>query len=107
MVRFSLKRMKVVQRKTPSGKTVSHYRRKAYSKHICAICRKELHGMLKGSPHVIKGATKSQRRPSRPYGGQLCPACTARVISMKAKLKFKVIDEKQVPLSMKAYVMNV
>lgn len=106
MTRPAQRRMKAVQRRTPGNRTVTHFRRKPYAKHKCALCGKVLHGTPRGSPHKVSHMTKSERRPSRPYGGQLCSACTVKVISMKAKLKFKVIDKKQVPLSMNNYVLG-
>ena len=104
MVRPGLKRKKKVQRKIPSGKPVTRYRRGMHSKHKCGVCGGVLHGTPRGKPIQIKRLKKSRRSPERPYGGQLCSSCTRKVVAMKAKLKHKVLKEDEVPISLKRYL---
>lgn len=106
MVRPGLRRMKQVKQKTPGGKLKTAYRRKMYSKHKCGICGGELAGVPRGKPVVIKRLTKSKRRPTRPFGGQLCSKCSRKVIAMKAKLKLKTIGIDDVPISLRRYVIG-
>lgn len=96
--------MKFVKKRIPGGKTVSQYRRKMYSRHQCALCKELLQGTPRGSKTAMHKLTKSQRRPTRPFGGQLCTKCTVKVLALKAKLKFKVISEKDIPISLRNYV---
>jgi len=106
MVRPGLRRMKKVKRKTPGGLLRFIFRRKMYSKHKCAICSGELAGVPRGKPAVIGRLTKSKRRPTRPFGGQLCSKCTRKIVALKAKLKLKTISVDAVPLSIRKYVIG-
>jgi len=106
MVRPGLRRMKKVQKKTPGGRLKTVYRRKMHSKHKCAICGGELAGVPRGRPALIKRLTKSKRRPTRPFGGQLCSKCTRKIVALKAKLKLKSIGVDAVPLSIRRYVVG-
>lgn len=62
----SLKRF---QRRTPSG-TFVEYRRPRTGAPTCPTGR-PLPGTARGTTTEIKGMSKTQRRPSRPYGGVL------------------------------------
>lgn len=71
--------------KTPGGRNVLHYKKKKPSKHICASCGEVLHGVPRGRPYQIRKLSKTKRRPNRPYGGQLCGACTRRLFKQEAR----------------------
>jgi large subunit ribosomal protein L34e len=73
----TFRRVKV---RTPGGKTVTHYRLKKPAKAKCSSCKGELHGMARGRPAAMKKLTKSQKRPERPYAGQLCSKCLRKKI---------------------------
>lgn len=96
--------LKRIQRKTPGGWTVTHYKYKKTGKHVCAICKNVLHGKPRGSIVEISRLPKSQRRPERPFGGMLCSACSRQIISLRAKLKYKEIKPEDIPISLKEYV---
>jgi large subunit ribosomal protein L34e len=98
--------MKKVKRRTPGGLLKFVFRRRMHGKHKCAICSGELAGVPRGKPAIIKRLTKSKRRPTRPFGGQLCPKCTKKIVAMKAKLKLKAISVDAVPLSLRKYVIG-
>ena len=49
-------------KKTPGGKTVLHYKK-----------------------NQIKKLSKTKKRPTRPYGGQLCSECSRRVFKEEAR----------------------
>jgi len=44
----------------------------------CATCDRPLPGVPRGTTVEIRRLKKSERRPSRPYGGQLCSPCLRR-----------------------------
>lgn len=104
MVRQRLHRKKVTQVKTPGGQMVYHFRRKPYGRPQCALCGEGLLGVPRGSPAAIKKLTKTQRRPTRPFGGQLCTVCTRKAVSLKLKLSLGIISIDDVPISMRSYV---
>lgn len=104
MVRPGLRRKKKVQKRLPSGKTVTRYRRPMHSKHKCGVCGAVLHGTPRGRPIDIRRLFKSKRSPERPFGGQLCSKCSRKVIALRAKLKHKSIGSDAVPISLKRYM---
>lgn len=95
---------KKIQRRTPGGKTVVHAKKKMTSKHKCAICHGLLHGTPRGSRVEIRKLAKSKRRPSRPFGGQLCSTCTRKIVALKAKVKNKLMELKEIPISLRSYI---
>lgn len=97
----SLKRL---QRRTPGGRTVTHYKHKKPGKHICAICKNFVHGRSRGRPVEIRRLPKSKRAPERPFGGMLCSKCTRKVLSLRARLIDKRIKLENIPLSLKQYI---
>ena len=73
-----------VQRKTPGGKTVQHYRKRKPSAAKCAECGAELPGIPRLKVAKFKNLTKSQKKVARPYGGNLCSKC------MRKKIKSQI-----------------
>lgn len=102
--RHRTKSLKKIRRRIPSGKIVVQYKHKKHSKHVCAICKEILHGRPRGRPAEIKKLAKSKRAPTRPFGGMLCPRCSRKIQSLRARLKFKVIKKEDVPLSLLKYM---
>jgi len=68
---------------TPGGTVKIHYTKKKPGIARCAECKKPLHGVPRGLPSEIAKLTKTQKRPDRPYGGNLCPPCTRKHIKSK------------------------
>lgn len=66
--------------KTPKT-TKLVYKTRAHKKPHCANCGKVLPGVATGSKAKLMKLAKTERRPERPYAGQLCSACT------RAKIK--------------------
>lgn len=95
---------KKVQRRTPGGRTVARTKKKMTAKHKCAVCHKPLHGTPRGSPSKIKKLPKTKRRPSRPFGGQLCSHCSRIVVSLKSMIKNKIIELKDTPISLRRHL---
>ncbi|MBN1896927.1 MAG: 50S ribosomal protein L34e [Candidatus Aenigmarchaeota archaeon] len=71
---------------TPGGKVNIHYTKKDTSHARCGNCRKPLHGVPTGTIAEIAKLGKTQKRPDRPFGGNLCSACT------RAKMKLKNME---------------
>jgi len=70
------KSKRVVQRRTPGRKTVTHRESKIPSKAKCANCGIELHGI----PKRAKKLSKSERTVNRPFGGHYCSKCSREKI---------------------------
>jgi large subunit ribosomal protein L34e len=71
--------------KTPGGNTKIQYKRRKPSKLICTVCGKQLHGIPNLIATRFKNLAKSKKRPQRPYGGNLCSACTRKKIKSLVK----------------------
>jgi large subunit ribosomal protein L34e len=52
----------------------------------CAVCKKPLHGISRLNVSQIRKLSKSNRRPSRAYGGTLCSSCAREVFKDKARI---------------------
>jgi large subunit ribosomal protein L34e len=69
----------------PSGENRMLYRRRKPGKHQCGGC-----GMvLLGIPHMLtykfRNLPKSQKRPSRPFGGVFCSRCLRQEMVRRAR----------------------
>jgi large subunit ribosomal protein L34e len=97
----SLKRARV---RTPGGRTVTRYKRKKTAPHKCALCKNELHGTPSNNPIALGKLKKSQKRPSRPFGGQLCSKCTRDVIAYKAQALTGEVKKEELPITIQHYL---
>jgi large subunit ribosomal protein L34e len=77
-----------IKRKTPGKKTLLRFKREKTGTHRCAACGAELHGMKKLTQSELRKLSKSERRPSRPYGGHLCGECMRELFKDKARKQF-------------------
>lgn len=66
--------------KVPGGNTNVQYRKKKPAKAKCADCGAVLQGVARERPYKMQNMPKSQKRPTRPYGGKLCSKCTRKKI---------------------------
>ena len=71
--------------RTPGARTVLHYRKRLPPVMKCANCKKNLKGVPRGLPSKIRNMSKSSRTPERPFGGNLCSACTRALLKEKAR----------------------
>jgi len=78
MVRKSVRSGKRKLVKTPGGKYYYKSSPDKPKRAHCATCDRTLPGVPRGSNVEIRRISKTQRRPSRPYGGQLCSPCLRR-----------------------------
>ncbi|MFH0927548.1 MAG: 50S ribosomal protein L34e [Candidatus Micrarchaeota archaeon] len=89
-----------IKYKSPSGESRIRYRRrKKTGIHSCALTGQRLTGV-----NSIQGASKSSRRPTRPFGGRLSPSASRRVIKLRARLANNEITLEQVPIELLPYV---
>ena len=84
-LRFRSTSYKKIRKRTPGGRLVIHFRRKKVGYAKCAICKKPLSGVPRLRPSEIRKLPKSQRRPTRPYGGYLCSACMRKEIKKRVR----------------------
>ena len=83
--RFRSRRFRRVNVRTPGGNTVLHHERRKPGKPQCAKCGEYLKGVIRGTISKVQKASKTQRRPERPYGGMFCSRCTRKLIVSKAR----------------------
>lgn len=81
-------------RKTIKGEKKIVLERKRPNKSHCSLCKKVLHGVKRGT----------SSGPNRKYGGELCSSCSKKILSIKAKLKNKILKEEDIPLGIKKYI---
>ncbi len=75
-----------VKIKTPGGKSVLRYKKRKPSKAKCANCGAKLAGVPRERDFKIQNMAKTQKRPSRAFGGNLCSRCTREYLKQKARL---------------------
>ena len=93
-----------IQRRTPGNRTVTHTKPKRTGYHECAVCHGLLHGTPRGTVVKIRKMSKSERRPTRPFGGQLCTKCSRNVMSFRAQIKGEMIKASDVPITLRRFV---
>ena len=76
----SLRKLKV---KTPGGRSVIHYGERKNSAAKCAVCKKPLHGTPRARDSGIAKLSRTEKRPERPFGGNLCSSCSRREIKRR------------------------
>jgi len=78
-------RVRRIVRKTPGANLVFHYEQKGPHKAICAKCGVQLHGVASERGFIMRSLSKTEKRPSRPYGGVLCGKCMRELQKAKAR----------------------
>ncbi|HEX55117.1 MAG: 50S ribosomal protein L34e [Candidatus Altiarchaeales archaeon] len=98
--RLRSRSLKRVQRRTPGGRTVTHYRREKPNKHRCGRCGKILNGVSNDIPSRIRKLSKSEKVPTRRYAGVLCANCLERLIRYETRfeVKFRYPEFKDIEL---------
>lgn len=79
--------MRRVLRRTPGKKVVMHYMLRKPARASCASCGKQLAGVPRARPAVMRNLPKTAKRPERPFGGVLCSACTRKEMIRRARSK--------------------
>ncbi len=78
--------LRQLKRATPGGKAKIHYERRRPEIAKCASCKGQLGGVPRLRPSKLSKLAKTQHRPSRPFGGNLCHNC------LKTRIKQKVLS---------------
>lgn len=92
-----------LERVTPKGRHVIHYKRRKGSMPHCAICKGELSGIsLKRNP---KG--KSLRTNARLFGGVLCAKCASEVITYASRVEQGEMKMSDVGIKHRAYILQM
>lgn len=92
------------KRKRLGKRTVVKYKKAKKGLKSCALCEKKLHGTLSGKK--AGKASKSEGRPSRIFGGNLCGKCTANIMAEAVKVKLGVKELSDVKLSLRNYIQT-
>jgi large subunit ribosomal protein L34e len=66
--------------RTTKGSKLVYAKRKPSKAH-CAMCNAILHGVASERPYIMGKLAKTEKRPERPFAGQLCSKC------MRLKIK--------------------
>ncbi len=82
---FKSGRFRKIFVKVPGGNTKVHFRNRKPSKALCGSCKKPLLGVPRELPSKMANMAKSKKKPARPYGGNLCSACTRSILKQKAR----------------------
>ncbi len=70
--------------RAPSGVRV-HYRRGRQQKPKCRLCNDFLKGVPHGTNAQIRKHSKTEKRPSRMFGGNLCSKCMRKTLVERAR----------------------
>jgi len=70
--------------KLPGNKIKVIFKKRKPKSAKCGICGKELQGIPRLRKGDFRKLSKSERRPNRPYGGNLCSRCMRNEIIRRA-----------------------
>lgn len=95
--------MRRLDRVTPTGKHVIHYKRRPSSMPHCGICGEELNGIS------INGKAKGRTLKSnaRIFGGVLCGKCTSEVVKYASRVEHGEMKMSDVGIRQKAYILQM
>ncbi|PLW80464.1 50S ribosomal protein L34e [Candidatus Woesearchaeota archaeon] len=82
---FKSRTLRRVFKKTPGGDTVLHHEKRKPAHAKCGECGAVLKGVPREIPNKLNKLSKSEKKPERPYGGNLCSACTKQKIKLQAR----------------------
>ncbi len=102
--RYRSRSLTRVQRRTPGGRTVTHYNKQKPGFAVCAICKKPLHGLPREVPVRVKKLTRTDLTVQRPFGANLCSPCTREILIWRARIKHKLSRADEIPISFREFV---
>ena len=79
--------------KTPGGRNKIHYKKRKPSAPKCAETGQILPGVARGNPADIRKLSKSQRVPSRPFGGKLSSKAMRSTIKERIRASLATSSE--------------
>lgn len=80
-------RYRRVQKRTPSGRTRTHYVERRPNAASCARCHMALRGLPRQRPAKLGSLPKNQRRVSRRFGGMLCHKCLIHLEKYETRME--------------------
>lgn len=83
--RFKSRTFRRVKSKLPGGRVTTHYKKRRPARAKCAVCGSLLMAVPNLRPFRMKKLQVSKKRPERPFGGNLCSACTRSYIRAEAR----------------------
>ncbi len=75
--------MRRLMRKLPGNRTTTHFVRRRPKHAHCPVTGQILHGVPRLRPAQVRKLSKTQRRPSRPYGGKISHTAIANAVRAK------------------------
>lgn len=89
-------------RRTPSGRLSFHRVGKKPGRAACALCASRLRGAS-----LARGLSRTQRVPSRAFGGFLCPACLGEIVALAARVESRDLKLSDVDAGRRAFVESL
>lgn len=83
------RRLRRLHRKTPGGVTRLIYAKRTPKQAHCRVCRAVLQGIPRARAKSLHKMSKSEKRPSRPFGGNLCSKCMRLEMIKRARAMAK------------------
>ncbi|MFH0954945.1 MAG: 50S ribosomal protein L34e [Candidatus Micrarchaeota archaeon] len=94
----------VKKHRTTSGSRIKAISHKS-AKKTCALCENALHGVPHGKRVAkVRKLSKSEKRPSVPFGGILCGPCRKQVIEEAAKVVSGTKEEFEIEFRFRPFV---
>jgi large subunit ribosomal protein L34e len=95
--------MRRLDRVTPTGRHVIHYKRRKGAMPRCSICKGELSGIS------INGKAKGRtlKSTSRIFGGTLCSNCASEVIKYASRVEQGEMKLSEVGIRHRAYILQM
>ena len=102
MHRNSSKKLEKVR--TPSGETISRYKKKKTGFVECALCSNRVEGVRRGRIVELSRASKSEKSVSAPFGGHLCGPCRRGVMEKASLVAAGAIKAEDVDFREKPFI---
>ena len=83
--RFRSRTYRRLKTRLPGGDTVTHYEKRKPQVQKCSNCKKELVGIPREMPYKVKSLGITKKRPTRPFGGNLCSVCLRALVKKEAR----------------------
>ncbi len=61
------------------------FKKRKHSKQKCGNCGKHLGGTIRERPYKMRTTAKTKKRPTRKFGGVLCPECTKKELKKRIR----------------------
>ena len=74
-----------LHRKTPGGVTRIKYVKRVPQAAKCRVCGDVLKGVPRARARQLHSMSRTEKRPSRPFGGQLCSSCMRQEMIKRAR----------------------